>query len=169
MYTTSIPTLFITIQSCSRFRPTPEKESPAKPEYELVLAALLNRRTISTDFSVSIPANTIMIRPGIAPSCLRVAGRAMIPAPTMVVERLNTAPVYDAPPNSPPPWSLGISGADLWPRRYFRSENGISEIPRERERLKSDFWRAERTCRPPGKMYLFDCVAEDFTRELNRS
>lgn len=115
-----MPTLLITIHICKIFRPARENASPAKPEYVLVLAALLNLRIICIDLSVSIPANTITISPGIAPSCLSVAGRAMIPAPTMVVERLKTAPA-----NSPP--SLGRKGSALGLRRCLRSKEGIWE------------------------------------------
>lgn len=39
--------------------------------------------------------NTITTNPGIMPSTFMVAGIDMIPAPTMVVDMLNTAPEMD--------------------------------------------------------------------------
>lgn len=72
--------------------------------------------------SVSTAPNTIIIRPGISPNCFTAAGRAMIPAPTIVVERLNTAPENDAPskPASLSSRFWGKSGA-LGFRRNFLS------------------------------------------------
>lgn len=100
-----------------------------------------------------------------------------MPAPTMVVERLKTAPEKDAPSNSPPPWSLGISGTALWLRRCLRSENGISvkmarkqeigNLERERERRE----RGGKGEEVPfnGNVWIYECVVGDFTRELNQS
>lgn len=78
------------------------------------------------DDSVSTAPNTIIIRPGISPNCFTAAGRAMIPAPTIVVERLNTAPENDAPskPASLSSRFWGKSGA-LGLRRNFLSAVGI--------------------------------------------
>lgn len=64
--------------------------------------------------SVNIDPRTIMTRPGIMPSCFTVAGRAMIPAPTIVVERLKTAPENDAPSK---PDSSGSRSSSFWGRR----------------------------------------------------
>lgn len=47
--------------------------------------------------SVSREPRTIITRPGIIPNSFTAAGRAMIPAPTAVVDKLNTAPEKEAP------------------------------------------------------------------------
>lgn len=78
--------------------------------------------------SVSIEHRMIIIRPGINPNCLTAAGRAMIPAPTIVVERLKMAPENDAPSKrgSRESWSSYLWGrrGTLGLRRHFRSPEG---------------------------------------------
>ena len=59
--------------------------------------ARVNRTSMEMEDSVNMAHKIIMTKPGISPSCLTAAGRAMMPAPTMVVERLNTAPENDEP------------------------------------------------------------------------
>ena len=75
-----------------------------------------------------------MIKPGIRPNCFTAAGRAMIPAPTMVLERLKTAPENDAPsnPTSRGSWWSYFSGSRdfLGLRRYFLSAATIIVIYR---------------------------------------
>lgn len=92
IYAISIPRLLTTIQICNNVRPPPPNASPTSAEYDDTFEARVNLKIKSIDDSVNIPTKTMMIRPGIMPSCLRVAGKAMIPAPTIVVERLKTAP-----------------------------------------------------------------------------
>lgn len=124
-----MPKLLTTTQSWRSVRPGPPKASPTRPEYEAVLEARVNRMIMSMDDSVNIAPKTIIIRPGIRPNCLTAAGRAMIPAPTIVVDMLKTAPENDAPlkPTSAESWSScfwGRSGI-LGLRRYFLSDETI--------------------------------------------
>lgn len=51
--------------------------------------------------SVSTATNKIAAIPRARPRTFMVAGNAMIPAPIMVVDKLNTAPVKEAPSASP--------------------------------------------------------------------
>ena len=145
-----MPKLLTTMQSCNKVRPGPPNASDTRPEYVADLEARLNLRIISMEDSVNAAPNTIMTRPGISPTCFIIAGSAMIPAPTTVVERLNTAPENDAP--SKPPSRSSSSAEHFWdgrrgtrgpPRRYFGSEaEGIIvtwERERERERERESF------------------------------
>ncbi|KAE8057005.1 hypothetical protein FH972_013729 [Carpinus fangiana] len=96
---------------------------------------------MSMDDSVKTAPRTIMMSPGISPSCFTAAGRAMIPAPTIVEERLKTAPEYDAQPKPTSRSSCfwgrrrGVRGL----RRYFRSVEGriviFEELAVSRERV----------------------------------
>lgn len=73
----------------------------------------------------------------------------MIPAPTIVVDRLKTAPEYDAPLNSNslcPPRFCGRSGAiDLWLRRCFRSTKVISFPSLRISRKIKCGWKGEKS------------------------
>eukprot|EP01018_Ginkgo_biloba_P041241 Gb_00074 [translate_table: standard] len=62
----------------------------------MAFPALLNFSKISMEKFVRNPRSTIRQRPGMSPKTFMVAGNAMIPAPTIVVDRLNTAPENDA-------------------------------------------------------------------------
>ena len=95
----SIPKLLTTMQTCKRVRPALPRESPTAPAYVADLDVRENFRMKSIDNSVNVDPRMIMIKPGIRPNCFTAAGRAMIPAPTMVLERLKTAPENDAPSN----------------------------------------------------------------------
>ncbi|GER40599.1 D-3-phosphoglycerate dehydrogenase [Striga asiatica] len=59
--------------------------------------------------------STMAATPGPSPSTFMAAGNAMIPAPIMVVDRLRTAPVKEAPLNS---WRLklllALMGSVFW-------------------------------------------------------
>ena len=138
----SMPKLLTTMQSCKSVRPGPPKASETRPEYVADLEARVNLKIMSMEDSVNVAPNTIMISPGISPSCFMVAGRAMIPAPTIVVERLNTAPEYDAPskPTSRSShfWDWGRRRGARGPRRYFRSEAEGIIVIFEREWVR--FW-----------------------------
>lgn len=114
MYTTSIPMLLKMIQSNKMKRPTPPYASRTTPEYVEDFDACVNLKRITMDDSVIIAQRTIMTKPGINPSCFTAAGRAMMPAPTIVVERLNTAPVNDEPSKPPSTSSRFVSGTGFW-------------------------------------------------------
>lgn len=66
------------------------------------------------EYSVRAPTVMMAMMPGMRPRTLTVAGRAMMPAPTTVVERLKTPPEKEAPSTAPSSLSshcLGRSGA----------------------------------------------------------
>jgi hypothetical protein len=88
MYTIKTPALFITTDACSTILPHSPKVWPISHPYDVILPWWLH-------------LTRMIIRiPGIRPSILILAGRAMIPAPTIVVDRLNTAHEKEAPLNS---------------------------------------------------------------------
>lgn len=111
--------------------------SPTSPAYDVTFEAFVNLNRMSIDASVSIPSSTIAISPGIMPNCLRVAGRAMIPAPAMVVDRLKTAPEKDAPVRDSSSLCGRRGAAALGLRRCFRSDgifvNSVKMVGAERD------------------------------------
>uniref|UniRef100_A0A0A8YYX9 Uncharacterized protein n=1 Tax=Arundo donax TaxID=35708 RepID=A0A0A8YYX9_ARUDO len=72
--------------------------------------------------SVRSAASTIMTRPGTRPSTFMVAGSAIMPAPTMVVDRLNTAPAKEAPLNS---WNAASSPSAAGSSRFVGSSGSL--------------------------------------------
>ena len=134
------------MQTCRRVRPALPKDSPTAPAYVTDLDARENFRMKSIDNSVNVDPSMIKINPGIRPNCFTTAGRAMIPAPTMVLDRLKTAPENDAPSNpaSTGSWWSYFSGSKsfLGLRRYLRSaETSIVIPPRDLDDVCRGIWR----------------------------
>ena len=88
--------MLIITQICKTMRPGRPNESDITPPYDMALPEdeYLMRKSI--EVYVRNPTNIIITRPGIKPMVLIVAGRPIMPAPTMLVERLNIALGTDA-------------------------------------------------------------------------
>lgn len=97
MYTTIMPALLIIMDSWRRILPGLANASRITLPYVFILDALVNLTRSSRDASVKHATNKINKIPGTRPKTFIVAGRAMIPAPTVEVERLKTAPEKDPP------------------------------------------------------------------------
>jgi hypothetical protein len=67
----------------------------------------------------------MLTRPGTRPSTFMVAGSAMMPAPTIVVDRLKTAPGKEAPLNSWNAASSSPSAAAAGPSRFVGSSGSL--------------------------------------------
>lgn len=102
--------LFITTEACKAILPHCPYASPISHPYDVIFPWWLHLISMSMDASVSNATKMIIRRPGMRPSILMLAGKAMIPAPTMVVERLKTAPENEAPLNSWNPSSSTLTG-----------------------------------------------------------
>ena len=87
-----IPRLVVITQILTAKDPTVPNDSPTIPAYVTALPELVHLNINSTVKSVIIATNTITINPGITPKTFIVAGIDIIPAPTIVVDMLNTAP-----------------------------------------------------------------------------
>lgn len=97
MYTTIMPALLIIMDSWRRILPGLANASRITLPYVFILDALVNLTRSSRDASVKHATNKINKIPGTRPNTFMVAGRAMMPAPTIEVERLKTAPEKEPP------------------------------------------------------------------------
>jgi len=83
-------------QTCTANAPGDPNASLMTPEYVVVSPECVKRRRNSTESSASTATTIIMVKAGTTPRTFMIAGIDMIPAPTMLVATLNTAPDTDA-------------------------------------------------------------------------
>lgn len=110
------PRLVVITQILTARDPPHPNDSPTIPAYVTALPELVHLNINSTVKSVITATNTIIISPGIMPRTFMVAGIDMIPAPTMVVEMLKTAPEID------PFWGIG----SCWGVSLFCGRRGVT-------------------------------------------
>jgi hypothetical protein len=125
MYTIRTPTLLMMTQTWSSVLPHQPKVSPMTPPYESAPTTPLNRTSSWMEASARSAASTMLTRPGTRPSTFMVAGSAMMPAPTIVVDRLKTAPGKEAPLNSWNAASSSPSAAAAEPSRFVGSSGSL--------------------------------------------
>lgn len=109
-----MPKLLIITQICNNIFPIFPKASPMTPPLEAATSTLLNLKSISIEASVKKQTKIMRRLSRINPKTFIVAGRAIISAPTTVVDRLNTVLEKEAPLNpsctpSSPSWCFSGS------------------------------------------------------------
>lgn len=86
------PALVIMTQICAAKAPKGPNDSLMTPAYVVVSPECVNLMRKSTETSARTATMRIVAKAGITPRTFRIAGIDMIPAPTMLVATLNTAP-----------------------------------------------------------------------------
>lgn len=83
-------------QTCAANAPADPNASLITPAYVIVSPECVNRIRKSTDSSARTATTRIIANAGTTPRTFMIAGIDMIPAPTMLVATLNTAPGTEA-------------------------------------------------------------------------
>ena len=112
-YVTRAPTLVRTTNTCSTVDPAFPNDSLITPAYVILppeAVGAVYRSRNSTETSQRNATKRMSAMAGKTPSTFNVAGIDMIPAPTMLVDRLNTAPETDASGGGVGMVVLGMSG-----------------------------------------------------------
>lgn len=116
------------MQTCTANAPGDPNASLMTPAYVVVLPECVNRNRNSTDSSANRATIRIMARAGNTPSTFMIAGIDMIPAPTMLLATLNTAPGTEAGAagalESPKRGTLTPAAGDMPAGKLWWSERG---------------------------------------------
>lgn len=119
-----MPVVVRATKTLSNAAPARPKASPMVPAYDVAASSLpppphprpVYRSMNSTETSASAATAAMRSAAGTTPSTRIAAGIDMMPAPTMLVDTLNTAPETDAPPPCrPPAEDSGSSGSSIAP------------------------------------------------------
>lgn len=113
-------------QTCAANAPPDPNASLMTPAYVVVSPECVNRIRKSTDSSASTATTRIIAKAGTTPRTFMIAGIDMIPAPTMLVATLNTAPGTEAgggvPLESPRRGTLTPAAGDMPEAKLWGSE-----------------------------------------------